>query len=479
VTATGWLTLSQLNGLLRGVIERWNDEQGEFLVVAEVSEVRRGPTGHYYLKLVERSAEGIVAALDAVIWVGAARTVEEFRQVTGTALSAGMQVLFRGRVTFHERFGLKLDIRGIDPTYTLGEMQRQRREVIARLEQEGLLDQNKRLPFPLVPQRIAIVASTESAGFQDFVDQLERNPFAYRFAYHVFPALTQGDGAEASIAQALARVSAMARQFDVAVVIRGGGSQVDLSCFDTYGVGAAIARCAVPVITGIGHERDETVADMVAHTRAKTPTAAAEVIVSAVRRYEERVEEAAAQLAIEAQDILHVAVPRLAELSGRFEIAARRATAEERERLSAAMAALAARTLSGLRTHGLSLDTMVRRMWQASASLIAGVGARLDGLQVRLRIRARAVSAAEEMVLEAYLRHLTNLDPQRVLARGFSITRYLGRVVRDAGEVPCAAVVETTLAKGRLISKVESRESVSEEGSSDVRQSDGAPRTDR
>ncbi len=468
-----WLTLSQLNALIRGVMDEWAEERGDLLVVAEISEIRRGPTGHWYLKLVERREEGIVAALDAVIWAGAARTVEEFRKVTGTPLSQGMEVLFRGRVTFHERYGLKLEIRAIDPTYSLGEMQRQRREVIARLTREGLMDRNKRLPFPLVPQRIGIVASLESAGYQDFVDQLRKNPYGYGFLHQAFPAVMQGDGAESSVSDALARVGAEYRRYDVVVLIRGGGSQVDLSCFDTYGVGAAIAKCPLPVITGIGHERDETVADMAAHTRAKTPTAAAEVIVAAMRKYEERIEDCAARMAVSARSMLGPLLPELADLRARLTAGARRSSIEERDRLSNAVAALAAKTLADLRSHSNLLEVLLRRLWQGSSGSLAAASSGLEGAAVRFRLGARSAQESLSARLEAYSRDLRHLDPQQVLARGFSITRYGGQAVRHATQVPVAAVLETTLAHGKIWSLVQNKEDPCEEGRLDIRKGDG------
>jgi len=469
VTQRAWLRLSQLNRLIKGALDAWSGNYGDVLVVAEVAEIRCGATGHYYAKLVERRGEGVVAELDAVVWSRYVRTLDEFRAATGTPVAPGMEILLRGRVTYHERYGLKLEITEVDPTYTLGEMQRQRRETIARLVAEGLMERNRHLAVPLVPQRIAVVASTGSAGYQDFVDQLLRNPYGYAFQHTAFNAVVQGDQAEKSLSDAFARLARVGGSFDVAVLVRGGGSQVDLSAFDTYGAAAAIACCPVPVLTGIGHERDETVADMVAHTRAKTPTAAAEVIVGIVREFEERLEEAWTLLVSTARESLGALPDRLTSLARELDGAARRTGACERERLGSAVTALAGRTLARLRWHADVLGAQARRFGNTARAPYSRAGADLQSSAVRLRVVARSALAGDEIRLDSRARGLEHLDPARVLARGFSVTRYEGRAIRAPGAVPVGAAICTTLAGGAIVSRVESKEVVGEEGDTDLR----------
>lgn len=472
MTHQTWYTLSQLNRLIRGAISRWSDEAGDLLVVGEVSDFRRGPTGHYYLRLVERRDEGIVAELDAVIWSRYGKSVDDFRKETGTGIAPGMELLVRGRVSYHERYGLKLEISGIDPTYTLGEMQRQKREVIARLEREQLLDRNRRIAMPLVPQRIAVITSPGSAGHQDFVDQLARNAYGYALRLTAFAALVQGNEAEASIASAFEIVAGHSDEYDAVALIRGGGSQVDLSCFDTYGVAAAIAHCRLPVITGIGHEKDETVADMVAHTRAKTPTAAAEVILAAVRAYEERVEDYWARIGRGAAELLGRATPEVAALRDRLAAGATGRAALERERVVTAVNGLAGRTLGSLRIHLEHLETASRLLWQEAHGVTMASTQKVHASAMQLRVLAQGTLRDRAMGLDALAKDLEHLDPARVLARGFSITRHGGAVVRDSATVPEGAAIETTLARGRIVSRVEQREEHGEEGSADVRSSD-------
>jgi len=450
----GWLTLSQLAGLVRAEIEAWSSRTGDVLVVAEISDLRRGPTGHWFAKLVERRNEGVVAEMQAVIWVRQAGILDAFRAVTGVVLASGMEVLLNGSVGFHERYGLRFDIHGIDPTYTMGEMQRRRREVIERLTREGLMNLNKALAMPIVPQRIAIVSSDGAAGFGDFVHQLDANPYGYGFGHALFAALMQGDGAGMSIAGAFDRVRAAAERYDVAVVIRGGGSQVDLSCFDTYEAGAAIARCPLPVITGVGHERDETVADMVANARAKTPTAAAQMLITAVRSFEERVEDLWADLCRSVRDGLTVAAANQATASARLNRCAQELVSQERARTSSAMMRLAGSTMGVLRTRQANLETDARSLWMRAQSGIGLAEAGLANRRLLLELRGRARRDEQDARLDGLERSLHLLDPACILKRGFSITRLGGQTLTSDDGLLLGDELVTTLARGRVMSRV-------------------------
>lgn len=492
-----WLTLSQLAGLIRLEIEEWSSRTGDVLVVAEVSEIRRSPGGHWFIGLVERRDEGIVAEMRAVVWQRQSSVLERFRSATGSPVAAGMELLLRGRVGFHERYGLRFDIADIDPTYTLGEMQRKRREVIERLRREGLLERNKRVRFVEVPQRVAVVSSEMAAGYGDFLRHLHDNPYGYAFAVRLYPALMQGDGAEVSVAGALGRIAA-AGPFDVAVVIRGGGSQVDLSCFDTYGIAAAIANLPLPVITGLGHERDETVADMVAHTRAKTPTAAAEAILARVRAYEERMEEAWARISALSMQQMETANRRHALVTSRFGIAASDAIGAERTRLEGvvrrtvgAVPRLVRQHESGLagatrslwmlasdaisvershlegvvrrtagavprlvRRHETGLAGVTRSLWRLGTAGLRDVRPRFVTLAALLKQRSRTVLQREDMRLGGLQRELAHLDPASILRRGFSITRFEGKALVSDEGLLLGDEIETLLADGKIMSRV-------------------------
>jgi len=257
-------------------------------VIAEISEIHTNRTGHCYLELIEKSAEkdDILAKARATIWSFTWRMIKPyFEDATGQSLKAGMKVLLKVSVEFHEIYGFSLNIKDIDPNYTLGDIERKKRETIQRLEKEGIIDMNKETYLPPVPQTVAIISSPTAAGYQDFVHQLESNPEGFKIYHHLFPAIVQGDDAPASIVTALERIYEHEDIFDAVVLIRGGGSSADLMCFDDYDVAANIAQFPLPVLTGIGHERDISVADMVAHTHLKTPTAAAEFIIQTINDF--------------------------------------------------------------------------------------------------------------------------------------------------------------------------------------------------
>ena len=254
-------------------------------VIAEISEINTNRSGHCYLELIEKSADNdqIIAKARATIWSFTYRMLKPyFETTTGQVLTHGLKVLVKATVEFHEVFGLSLNISDIDPSYTMGDMARRRREIILRLEEEGIAQMNKEIELALVPQKIAIISSPSAAGYEDFKKQLDQNPRRYKIYHHLFPAVMQGKDAEQSIIHALDRVFEHDLFFDAVAIIRGGGSTADLLCFDGYELAANVAQFPIPVLTGIGHERDESVVDLVSHTRLKTPTAVAEFIINTI-----------------------------------------------------------------------------------------------------------------------------------------------------------------------------------------------------
>ncbi len=262
-----------------------------YWVVAEIAQVnvdRR--KGHCYLTLVDKGddARQMLAQARATIWGARYQMLSRyFEEKTGQPLKAGLKILLQASVRFHELYGLSLDVSNIDPNYTIGDLARQRQETLKRLEAEGLLEANKQLQLPLVPQRLAVISSATAAGYQDFIHQLENNSYGYLFSSTLFPAVVQGNEAPSSVAAAMAKIAKAKAQFDAIILIRGGGSQTDLSCFDDYKIAAAIGHSPLPVLTGIGHERDESIADLVANTRLKTPTAVAGFLIDRFREAEE------------------------------------------------------------------------------------------------------------------------------------------------------------------------------------------------
>ena len=284
------LTLFELNNLIKSKLE--THLAPNYWVIAEISELRLNQKGHCYMELVEKENNFIQAKIRANIWSYTYRTLSsQFKQATSTSLKPGIKVLFNLSVNFHEVYGLSLTVNDIDPNYTIGERSRLKEETIQRLQKEDLIDKNKQLELPLVPQKIAIISSESAAGYGDFMNQLNNNNRFYHFHTKLFPAMMQGNEAVISIRTSLKEIYESETSFDAVVIIRGGGAQADLDCFDTYELARAISLFPLPVLTGIGHERDQTVADTVAHTSLKTPTAVAEFLITGMGRFDDLLHE--------------------------------------------------------------------------------------------------------------------------------------------------------------------------------------------
>lgn len=278
------ISLYELNNLVRGVIA--NTFSQSFWILAEMSDVRVAQNGHCYLEFIEKDSKNrnIIAKARGSIWANVFRLLKAyFESETGQAFSSGLKVLVQVSVEFHELYGYSLNVHNIDPTYTLGDQARNRALILKQLEEEGVLTLNKELELPTITNRIAVISSPTAAGYEDFCNQLENNPDGFVFYTHLFPAIMQGERTEESIISALDRVYEHADKFDAVIIIRGGGATSELSSFDSYLLAANCAQFPLPVITGIGHERDDTVLDIVAHTRAKTPTAVAEFLIKRIQ----------------------------------------------------------------------------------------------------------------------------------------------------------------------------------------------------
>ena len=405
------LSLYELNHRVREAIDQ--SLPGEYWVQAEMSSVNVNAAGHCYIELVQKNdrGPGLVAKARATVWAGRFRMLKPyFEQATGQAFVAGISVLLLVTAEFHELYGLSYIVQDIDPAYTLGDMARRRREILQRLESEGTLRLNKELELPVVPQRIAVISSETAAGYGDFCNQLLTNPYGFAFTTRLFPALMQGDRVEASVIAALDAVAAEAEQWDVVVIIRGGGATSDLAGFDTYELASNCAQFPLPIITGIGHERDDTVIDAVAHTRVKTPTAAAEFLVNRL---------------VEAAEHLAHCVDAVADGISR------RMTAEQQR-----LARLAQRLPGAFALRRTNED---HRLGRALERISTGIGNLLTRQQHRLELAEKVLEGA---------------SPERILRRGYSITYRAGRAVRSAADVAVDEVLLTRFADGDIYSKV-------------------------
>ena len=428
------LTLYELNNLVRGVVE--NTLDGEYWLQAELSEVREAYNGHCYVEFVEKDKRGrdLVAKARGVIWAGTYGLLKPmFERETGRPLSPGLKVLVKVTVSFHELYGYSLTVRDIDPAYTLGDLARLRREILARLEADGILDDNKSLPLPMLANRIAVISSATAAGYGDFCNQLLRNEYGFRFTTRLFPAVMQGERVEQSVLSALDAIMAERGEWDVVVLIRGGGATSDLSGFDTYLLAAACAQFPLPVITGIGHERDDTVLDMVAHTRVKTPTAAAAFLVG------HQLETAS----------------RLEEFSRRATEGAERRMERERGRMVQVAARLSSAFVRVKMADEHRLDRLLQRMGHAWLQRRIGDEHRLQRAMERLRMALPLRMERERFRLQLAGQRCEAANPENLLKRGYSMSFCGGELVRDAARLHPGDTLTTRLAEGEIRSIVQ------------------------
>lgn len=426
------LSLFELNALVRKSVKLCLPD--EYWVQAELSDVRTNYSGHCYLEFVQKDPRGnaLVAKARGMIWSNIYSMLKPyFERETGQAFTSGIKVLVKVTVDFHELYGYSLTVIDIDPAYTLGDMARRRKEIIRRLEEEGVLTLNKELEMPLLPQRVAVISSATAAGYGDFCNQLLNNADGLVFYPHLFAAVMQGDKVEASVIAALNAIYKEVDRWDVVVIIRGGGATSDLSGFDTYDLAANCAQFPLPIITGIGHERDDTVIDMVSHTRVKTPTAAAEFLINRMRETASDLERYITYF--------HQTIPER--------------IAHSKDRLEQWVARIPARVQMRLQHERFRQERMAVRMntaWQT----------RLLREEYRLRLEQRLATAIDARLqrerhrLQLAQSQVEAASPELLLKRGYSLTLKDGKAVTDASALHSGDVLTTRVAKGEFKSKV-------------------------
>ncbi|RPI36372.1 MAG: exodeoxyribonuclease VII large subunit [Nitrospiraceae bacterium] len=409
--------LFELNNIIKNVISSALPDT--YWVVAEIAEAKLNQKGHCYLELIEKEDSRTIAQVKANIWAYEYRKLShKFQAATNESLKPGMKVLLLVAVTFHEVYGLSLNVKDIDPAYTMGEMALKKREVIERLTKEGIMGLNKSLSLPLVPQRIAVISSPTAAGYGDFFGQLDNNPYGYAFTHTLFPALMQGAEAEQSIIAALRQARQKRDLFDVLVIIRGGGSAIDLNCFDSYNLASQVAKFPLPVITGIGHEKDDTVVDMTAHTKMKTPTAVAEFLISGLRSFEENI--------IELQNRVIKYTERL------------------------------------IRDENYTLKTLTHRLNFVAIQLTTSLRSNVEGIEKDIRNVVKQFMQNALSRLGNLEKVVRLLDPVNILRRGYSITQHKGRVLKDVSLLRKGDGIETRLFNGVIKSVVENTKEAEE-----------------
>ena len=421
------MKLSDFNVLIEGVLNG-NLQLRNQWVIAETSDLRLNRSGHCYTELLEKDAKNeTVAKIGAVIWGGNYSTLyHKFLNATGQVLSTGMKVMVNVSVSYHHLFGLKLVINDIDPSYTMGDMARQRQEILNRLAKEGIIDMNKQLPWPEVPQRIAIISAEGAAGYGDFMNQLQGNPYGLQFYTCLFHAVMQGTQTVPTVLAALDRINRHLDLFDCVVIIRGGGATSELNSFDNYDLAANVAQFPLPVIVGIGHERDVTVLDDVAALRVKTPTAAAEWLIQ------------------RGTD----ALSHLNELQDAVTTAVRETVGQAREHLAYFTSLIPATARSIIDTNRVRLDNHARNIPFAANNLIVNQRTRLERAMERMADAVNAAMQREQQRLHALGEKATLLSPVNTLQRGYSLVRVGDKCVTAANQLQPGDSVSIQFATG-------------------------------
>lgn len=426
------LTLYELNSLVKETIELTFTQQ--FWVEAELADATER-RGHLYLDLVQKDEHSAtpIARASARCWASVWASVRpRFERTTRQRLTAGMKVLLRVYPQFHQAYGFSWIVTDIDPTYTLGDMQRQRQEIIDRLKRDGVFDMQRELTLPMFCQRIAVISSATAAGFGDFCNHLQHNDYGFHFAVELFPAIMQGEQVEPTVISALDSINSRIDDFDCVVIIRGGGATVDMSGFNTLLLAENVANFPLPIITGIGHDRDESIIDMISFMQVKTPTAAAAFLIERLLNVSERITAATSSITRCVQEKLEYELIRLTALSTRIPI-----------------------LFSLTKTRQLSIiDSLTQRM---TAAVQQDIRQRQHQLQIaaqRLAPATQRTMQQEQHRLQMLTQRTAALDPAAILRRGFSMTLCNGRFVTDASQMKNGDIMETRLANGTVLSRV-------------------------
>lgn len=449
------ITLFELNGLIKQTLKgRFTDA---LWITAEIASVQENRSGHCYVELADKQGtdDQVVAVAKGTIWAFTYRMLKPyFETTTGRGLEKGMKVLVQVEVVFHELYGFSLNIKDIDPTFTVGDLERKKREIIGQLEKDGIIDMNRNLELAMLPKNIAVISSPTAAGLGDFISQLQMNPSGYKFHVKLFPAVMQGDKTTESVVAALDRIYEYENLFDVVVIIRGGGSQTDLGSFDSYEMAANIAQFPLPVIAGIGHERDETIADRVAYLKVKTPTAAAAFLIETFQRCDSRLQELKADVVTGIRELLKEQKTKQLANTSAFKHLTQVLLNNQDSRL---------RLLSRNIGHDSKLFIQHRM------SGFEGIRSRLSGrlallfdrqknmqnaYRENVRHKSAGLFAKERHILELAETKIKHADPENILKQGYSLTLLNGKAVKSVRDVKTGDLLETLVAGGKVASIV-------------------------
>ena len=425
-------------------------------IVAEINTLTRHRSGHCYMELVQKSktSNSIVAQARATIWANKFSFISAyFESETDRELAVGMNVMLQVAITYHEVYGMSLNVLGINPTYTIGDVERAKKEIIDRLINEGVFDMNKKQELPSVIQNIAVISSSTAAGYGDFVNHLETNMYGYHINVTLYEAAMQGESTEQSVLNALNRIGDEYENYDAVAIIRGGGSKNDLSWFDNYNIAYMVTQFPLPVISGIGHERDESIVDMVAHTRMKTPTAVANFIIDYNSKFEEQIDSTSSEIFGLARDFLMSSEMYLNNMTMSI-MKVRTRLSKDTERCDRIMSEIRNSLNVRMKEEEMNLNMIAKKIETSPKHIISKQGTHINGIkELMVRTAKHRIEKANEKL--SFLEHrLTLNDPRTILKRGYSITRINGKVVNNDLEANSGDIMETILYDGKITSVV-------------------------
>ena len=400
---------------------------------AELSQVSIAQNGHCYIELIEKKDEQVIAKSRATIWNFTFRMLKPyFESSTGYEFTSGIKISLKVSVEYHELYGLSLNVKDIDPSYTVGDIEIQRRKILNKLESDGIIDMNAEINLPLVVQNIAIISSSTAAGYGDWLDQIKKNQYNYRFNYQLFEAKMQGGDTGKSVIIALDNIYNKEQDFDAVVIIRGGGSRMDLAGFDDYNLAANIAQFPLPIITGIGHERDESIADIVAHTSLKTPTAVAEFLINQVRTFELEIDGVSSNIVANVQEILDTQNHRLEISTLKIKQISKQTVDSNKQFLYSLGKHLLRETKSIKSQKNKELQFIKEQFYYQSKRIVNRKSEDLTSYKSKLIINSKDIFEKTKRRI-TQIEHLNKaFDPSQILKRGFAIIEQNNKIATNS-----------------------------------------------
>ncbi|HIP32069.1 MAG TPA: exodeoxyribonuclease VII large subunit [Crocinitomicaceae bacterium] len=446
-------TLKQVLSSIKKTLEQ--RYSSTYWVKAEMHKLNLSKKGHCYPELLEKQDGRIVAEIRGMIWqTNFDRINKRFIQTVKEPLKDDMTLLLLVKITYSETFGLSLNIIDVDPNYSLGELQKERQETLKRLQKEGLINRNQQLGFPILPKRIAVISAESSKGLSDFIQVIENNSWGYQFFTMLFPALLQGDNASDSISAQLERIKRVKNHFDMVVIVRGGGGEVGLSCYNNYELCKNIASFPLPILTGIGHSTNLTVAEMVAFRNAITPTELGDFLIQAFHNFSVPVKDAVKRLKVSVSNITSEVKLHLTNESKLFRSAAKQMLAENKQIIHANVKGLENNFKFLLLNHKMMIRKNEQGVYRSARELLSNEQNELEKLQDALPSKTNTQLISEQHKINVLAQSIRLMDPINVLNRGYSITLLNGKTIGEKNTVKKGDKIQTKTATFSVESEV-------------------------